>query len=330
VHFHVPNWEWQARSRGGELHSLARPFPTTVCSAAYNIAVYRRSLCLAFIITAFGGVATCQCPKDVVPPGVTQHQEELGARPLNVVIREVHFINMGSSSFDEQRQVADSLVGLCFPENNKNEIEERIRYGFQHFGFFKVRTSAVTVEARDSSNPPTVSVAARVEEGARYRLKGITFAHNRAVSNATVLRSLFPLTDGEIFDRESVSKGLESLRQVYAQLGYINFSAVPETDVDEENKLITLALDFDEGGQFSINSFTIKDADGQRAVTLRAMWPEMLEPGRIYNARLIKLFFEQAQRLLPPGASPERNLIMKQNSLEQTVDIVLNNEPNPN
>jgi len=105
---------------------------------------------------------------------------------------------------------------------------------------------------------------------------------------------------------------------------------VPETDVDEENKLITLALDFDEGGQFSINSFTIKDADGQRAVTLRAMWPEMLEPGRIYNARLIKLFFEQAQRLLPPGASPERNLIMKQNSLEQTVDIVLNNEPNPN
>src|SRR5262249_2387367 len=129
---------------------------------------------------------------------------------------------------------------------------------------------------------------------------------------------------------ESVGKGLENLRQVYGQLGYINFSSVPETQVDEENKLIMLALDFDEGRQFYIRSFTVKDADSKRAAALRALWPQMLEPGRIYNARLIKLFFEQAQRLLPPGASPDRNLTVEQNSVEETVDIVLNNEPNRN
>lgn len=289
----------------------------------------RSPLFLTFVFVNLGGVAGCQCPKDVIPPGVIQLQDELRTRPVNVVIREVHFVNMGSTSADEQRQVADSLIGLCYPENKKDEIEERIRYEFQRYGFFKVRTSAVTIEARDSANPPTVSVIVRVEEGERYRLKGITFAGNRAVSNVTVLRSLFPLTDGEIFDRERVSGGLENLRQAYGQLGYINFSAVPETQIDEDNKLISLNIDFDEGGQFFIKSFTINGVDQQTESALRALWPEMLQPGKIYNARLIKFFFEQAQRLLP-GASPDKNLTIEQNSPENTVDILLNAGSNVN
>src|SRR6185437_12803535 len=209
-----------------------------------------------------------------------------------------------------------------------DEIGERIRYGFQHYGFFKVRTSAVTIEARDSNDPPSVSVLARVDEGPRYRLKEITFVGNRAISNTKALRSQFPLTDGEVFDRESIGRGLDNLRQAYGELGYINFSVVPETQIDEENKLITLVLDSDEGRQFTIKSFTIQDPDSQRAAMLRALWPEMLEPGRIYNARLIKLFFEKAEQLLPPGASLERTLTIKQNSLD-TIDIVLNQESNP-
>lgn len=279
-------------------------------------------LVFALVIIGLAGVAECQCPPDVVPPGVTQPQAELNTGLRNFVVREVQFVTMGLSSFAEQNQVAASLVGLCFAENKKADLEERVRFGFQHLGFFKVRTLGFEIEAPDSANPPTVSVIAHVDEGARYRLKSITFTGNKAISNLTALRSQFPIADGEIFDRETVSKGLEDLRYAYAQLGYINFSAVPETQIDEDSKLISLNIDCDEGRQFVIKSFTVKGADQQTEAALRGFWPKMLEPGQIYNARLIKYFFEQVNAVLP-GATPEKNLIIEQNSRQNTVDIVV-------
>jgi len=264
-------------------------------------------------------MAECQCPEDATRPSVAQLQGERGTPSRNFVIREVDFVTTGLSTFTEQNQVAASLIGLCCAE--KGDIEERIRFGFQRFGFFKVRTLAVTIEAPDIANPPTVSLIAHVDEGERYRLKAITFFGKKGAADP-LLRKLFPITDGEIFDRENVSKGLEDLRQVYADLGYINCSAVPEMHIDEDAKLISLNIDVDKGELFLIKSFTINGVDQQTEAALRALWPEMLQPGNVYNARLIKFFFEQAQALLP-GASPDKNLTIEQNPRDNTVDILL-------
>lgn len=149
----------------------------------YNIPVRVRSfLFLALVLIGLAGMTMCQCP---------QSQAELGARPRNFVVREVSFVSTGLSTFAEQNQVTASLVGLCYAETKKNDIEERIRLGFQRFGFFKVRTVALTVEAPDSANPPTVCLIAHVDEGERYRLKAIRFTDNKPLANPTMLRELF-------------------------------------------------------------------------------------------------------------------------------------------
>lgn len=224
---------------------------------------------------------------------------------------------------------AASLIGSCYAENTKSEIEERIRFAFQRVGFFKVRVLGLTLSAPDNASPPTVSLIVSVDEGARYRLKEITFTGNKAITNITALRSQFPVEDGEIFNRESIGSGLENLREAYFDLGYINFSAVPETQIDEDAKLVSLNIDCDEGRQFVIRSFTINGVDQQTESELRAVWPEMLQPGKIYNARLIKFFFEQAQKLLP-GVSPEKDFTIKQNSEDDTVDLLLTAGSNVN
>jgi outer membrane protein insertion porin family len=295
---------------------------------SYDIGMYVRPICIALAILALGGVMSGQCPKNPGASDAIQVQEQSG-HSGNVVVREVHFANVNSGTVEEERQIADSLVGFCFPENKSEELDQRIRSGFQHFGFFKARIMALTIEVPDSASPPTVSVSARVEPGERYSLKGIYLFGDRAITNLTALRNLFPLQDYEIFDIEKVRKGLENLRDAYGNLGYINFVAVPETETDEENRLITLNIDLDEGATFVIRSFTINDVDRDRAAALRALWPEMLEPGKIYNARLIKVFFERAQQLLP-NASPDKNIAVEQNSQENTVDIVLNTESQAN
>ena len=82
-----------------------------------------------------------------------------------------------------------------------------------------------------------VDITIPVEEGEQYRLGGITFKNNKAITNTKGLRGLFPIKDGDIFDRDKVAKGLENLRKAYAnrlhQL-YVRFRTPP----DEAKKLI--------------------------------------------------------------------------------------------
>jgi outer membrane protein insertion porin family len=78
-----------------------------------------------------------------------------------------------------------------------------------------------------------------LDEGSCYTLRGITFKNNKAINNRDSLRGLFPISDGDIFSRTKIGKGLENLRRAYGDLGYVNFTSVPETQFDDENRLVS-------------------------------------------------------------------------------------------
>lgn len=52
------------------------------------------------------------------------------------------------------------------------------------------------------------------------------------------LRNLFPLKDGDVFDRDAVVKGLENQRRFYGEYGYVNLTAVPDAHFNEERHFI--------------------------------------------------------------------------------------------
>ncbi len=47
------------------------------------------------------------------------------------------------------------------------------------------------------------------------------------MTNTKALRAQFNMKDGDYFNATLIGKGLENLRKAYGQLGYINFTAVP-------------------------------------------------------------------------------------------------------
>ena len=95
-----------------------------------------------------------------------------------------------------------------------------------------VRSSCELTMAMDITIP--------IQEGEKYRLKAINFKNNKAIVNSQLLRTLFPIKDGDIFDTHQIQKGIENLRKAYGEIGYINFTSVPETQIDDEHKLLTL------------------------------------------------------------------------------------------
>ncbi len=193
----------------------------------------------------------------------------------------------------------ENIFARTYDATKLDEDTERVRNEYQNRGYFKVIVSQPKTEIHDTGHQgghipllqagpgKAVDITMPIEEGDRYTLGGITFKNNHAVTNVKALRNLFPIKDGDIFSKDKIAKGLENLRKAYGELGYINFTSIPDTRFDDEKKQIFLEIDVDEGKQFYVRRIEFEGNTTTRDKVIRR--EIALEEGSIYNSRLWEL-----------------------------------------
>lgn len=230
----------------------------------------------------------------------------------------------------------ENILAKTYDATKLEDDTERVREEYQDRGYFKVVVQDPTTKIRDTghgafhipfiqkAHGKAVDITIPIEEGDRYRLGGITFEGNKAVTNTKALRAMFAIKDGDVFSRGKIAKGLEALRKAYGQQGYINFTAVPDTTFDEAKKLIYLKMDIDEGKQFRVRRIEFRGNTTTRDKVIRR--EILLEEGQIYNQQLWELSLIRLNQLgyfdeMKPDDPDvtERHL----NEQEGTVDLTL-------
>lgn len=146
-------------------------------------------------------------------------------------------------------------------------------------------------------------------------MEEVRFKGNREISDVNALRSLFPVKDGDIFSREEVAKGLDNLRFAYRQLGFINFTSVPNTEVNEDRQTISLVIDIDEGKRFYLSRVSILGLDDH------VLEDSLLKRGTVYDQRLVDLFLQEHASSFPTDASPDLGIHLQLNERAATVAI---------
>jgi outer membrane protein insertion porin family len=149
--------------------------------------------------------------------------------------------------------ILEGIFARTYDASKLDEDTERVRMAYRDRGYYEAITSDPKTHVRNAgginpftlrpSNGKRVDILMPVDEGARYKLGGITFTGNKAVTNAKVLRAQFLNKDGEWFNATLFSKGLKQLQKQYGQLGYINFVGTPKPRIDEDKHIIYLDLD---------------------------------------------------------------------------------------
>jgi outer membrane protein insertion porin family len=252
--------------------------------------------------------------------------KRLSSRELRAAMKNLRPIGIPHSIFLE------NLFAKTYDASKLSEDSERIRDEYQQKGYFKVLVQDPKTKIRDTGGIPipfihktggkAVDITIPIEEGDKYKLKSITFKNNKAVPNSKGLRKLFPMEDGATFNTSLVRKGLENLRKAYGELGYINFTAVPDTQIDDEKKLISLTIDVDEGKPFLIRRIEFSGNTTTRDKVIRRELA--VEEGGIYNSRLWELSLlrlNQLQYFEP--LKPETDSETKQDPVNNTVDLTL-------
>src|SRR5258707_554187 len=149
---------------------------------------------------------------------------------------------------------------------------EQVRDEFQQRGFFQVQVTPVFKVISGTKCYHNASARFRVNTGRRYRLKEITFSDARN-SSVDELRKAFPLETGEIFNTAKVRIGLEGLRKAYIKRGYVDFTAVPDTKINEDESIISLNLDIDEGKVFHVRQIGVAGLTDERFQQFYALFP---------------------------------------------------------
>jgi len=223
-------------------------------------------------------------------------------------------------------QIASALRQQTYsgePDEVVDEVLERARRGWQDHGYFKVQVHGARKMLTSSPGNERVAITVQVEAGQQYRLEDIQFNNNKEVTSVKALRSLFPLKDGEIFDRSAISKGLDNLRFAYAQLGHLNFTSIPNAQVNEERQTISLIVDVDEGKKFSITSLKTVGLDDAN------LNDSLLKPGNIYDKRLVDLLFEKYKPSSLQAASADSRISEQIDEKAGTVAITFDFRPCP-
>lgn len=214
--------------------------------------------------------------------------KNVSSRDLRAAMKNLGPIGIPHSFFFED------LFSRTYDASKLEEDTERVRRALQDRGYFRGDVGEPVTRIRSQGGlsfltfrPRTgkrIDIQMPITEGDRYRLGGITFTGNHAVTNTKALRAQFATKDGEWINATAIGKGLDNLRKAYGQLGYINFTAVPNFRLDDAKHLVYLDINIDEGKPFYVSRIEFQGNTITRDRVIRREL--LLQEGQVYNSNL--------------------------------------------
>jgi hypothetical protein len=258
---------------------------------------------LLLAMVCITAVARAQCAKGQ-RSNDQRSKDEAASTSQGILVTDFTIIGTRTLSATGLAQITGELTGSCFNDDSE-EMNERVRALFQDRGYFKVEVKSLTLKPTDPlGDPKPVTMEADVAEGPLFHLDQITFVENYAISSAE-LRDAFPLKKGDVFAREKIASGLDSVLKLYSTHGYLDMVCIPETTFAAA---ATLNVSLIEGPQYHMGKLEIL-AEKQLADRLRLAWK--LDEGTVFDSTYIDKYIQENHDLLPDGFGRDRVQLAK-------------------
>jgi outer membrane protein insertion porin family len=230
----------------------------------------------------------------------------------------------------------ENLFARTYDSTKLEEDKSRVQVFYQEHGYFiaHVTDSSVSMRKVGGSgfripliHPNKVGTRAditmTIDEGRKYHLNNISFTGVKFFRTPEALMTpLFQMAKGDVFSTGKLKKGIENMRKLYGDFGFINFVVEPSFDPLPNSDQIDLSLSIDEGKQFFVRRI---DFSGNTTTRDKVIRREMLiDEGQIFNNRMWELSILRLNQLgyFQPLKAEEAADI-KTDTKTNTVDITL-------
>jgi outer membrane protein insertion porin family len=232
----------------------------------------------------------------------------------------------------------ENLFAKTYDATKLDDDMELVREDLQNRGYFKANVGEPQTHIRDTGHSgfhipllehgpgKAMDITVPIEEGDRYTLASITFKGTNPGTDTKRLRALFPIKDGELFNRKKIAKGLDNLKTAYGTQGFINFTSIPTPTFDEQKKTVSFEVDIDPGKQFYVRRIEFEGNTTTRDKVIRREL--LLEEGQLYNEQYWKLSLQRLNQLgffdqIKPDdpSTTERHLDEKAGTVDLTLKL---------
>jgi hypothetical protein len=192
----------------------------------------------------------------------------------------------------------------------------------QRKGYVKVLAEGKPYLVRAEERELHCILQITIQSGPQYRLGNVRFVNmddGPLAFDEALLRQQLELKRGDLFDAAKVRQALDDLARLYHSKGYVDMVCEPETHLNDKTRQIDLVLEIQAGIPYRISQidFPLMRANPNNQFQL----PQSV--GDLFQPSLWREFFETNQFRLPPGASEEKNMIVRRNTPEATVHITV-------
>src|ERR1700678_2363681 len=229
-----------------------------------------------------------------------------------------------------------SLFAKPYDPSKLEEDKSRVQVFYQEHGYFTARVTDSMVTMRKTggqgmhiplihpNKPGTVAdVNITVEEGKLYHLNNITFSGVKFFRTPEALMTpLFGMSKGDVFSTAKLRKGLENMRKLYGDFGFIDFVAEPSFEPMPDSGQMDMSLSVDAGHQFFVRRIDFSGNTTTRDKVIRRQL--LIDEGQIFNNRLWELSILRLNQLgyfEPLKAEDAADI--KRDTKTNTVDITL-------
>ena len=230
----------------------------------------------------------------------------------------------------------ENLFAPTYDVSKLEEDKDRIRQFYQDHGYFMARVLDSTVNLRDvgvermrismfKSGIPgkAADITIPIEEGGLYRLSKMTFVNIKLFRTTNFLqKNVFQINDGDVFSTAKLRKGIEEMKKLYGEFGYIDFVLEPSFAPVPQIGKINVTLAADEGKQFFVRRIDFSGNTTTRDKVIRREL--LLDEGDIFNNRLWELSILRLNQLgYFEVLKAEDAATIQRNMQNNTVDITL-------
>ena len=259
-----------------------------------------------------------------------QGNQVFSDRTVIQAMKNLHPIGIPHSIFLE------NLFDKTYDSSKLEEDKERIRQFYQDKGYFTARVLDHTVTLRDTGgqglhiplfkpNKPgkRADITIPVEEGKLMHLNKMNFVGIKLFRTTDFLqKNVFQMNDGDVFSTAKLRKGIEQMKKLYGEFGYIDFVPEPSFDPQPNSDKIDLTLTADEGKQFFVRRIDFTGNTTTRDKVIRR--EILLDEGDIFNNRLWELSILRLNQLgYFEVLKAEEAATIQRNTQNNTVDITL-------
>ncbi|MEK7405865.1 MAG: outer membrane protein assembly factor BamA [Acidobacteriota bacterium] len=195
--------------------------------------------------------------------------------------------------------VLENMFAKSYDLTKLEEDKERIRDWYQQRGYFTARALDHQVAMRDvgggkfrvplfymNRRGKRADLAVPVEEGQLYRVNKFNLVGVKLFRAASdrLTRELFQMGPGDIFSTAKFRKGMDNMRKLYGEFGYIDFVPEPNFEPNPAAGKLDITITADEGKQFFVRRL---DFTGNTTTRDKVIRRELLiDEGDIFNIRL--------------------------------------------